>query len=107
MAELSESDLRLNRLRAELAKAAQESQLGATSESFNHDVYMTNEPEWTKVWESFTDERLEETLYHYRWLSVNTPNSYASRIDALIQECQRRGRSEIPERVQARCQQTD
>ena len=63
---------------------------------------MADEPEWTEVWKALTDERLEETLYAYVWLSVNTPNSHASRIAALIQECRRRGRSDIPERVQAR-----
>src|SRR5215469_2790452 len=49
--------------------------------------------EWTEVWKSFTDERLEDALYRYVWLSLNTPNPHASRIDALIQECHRRGRS--------------
>ena len=72
-----------------------------------YDVSMADEPEWTEVWKSLTDERLEETLYHYRWLSLNTPNSHASRIDALIQECQRRGLSDIPERVQARRRQAN
>ena len=68
---------------------------------------MADEPEWTEVWKSFSDERLEVTLYAYAWLWLNTPNSHDSRIDALTQECQRRGRGDIPGRVQARCHQAN
>ena len=56
--------------------------------------------EWALVWASLSDERLEETFYHYLWLAVKTPNSHADRIAQLKSEAQRRGRQDIIVRAQ-------
>ena len=57
--------------------------------------------EWARVWASLSDELLEETLYHYEWLGMHTPNSHAGRIEQIKAEALRRGRPEIIEHVSA------
>jgi hypothetical protein len=46
-----------------------------------------------------SDLELQDALNYFTQLSASLPVAYASRISSLIAEAERRGRSEISERV--------
>jgi hypothetical protein len=46
-----------------------------------------------------TDSELEDRLFKYLWLALNTINPHAGRVAQLIQEAERRGKPEMVERT--------
>jgi hypothetical protein len=59
---------------------------------------MIDDAGWKQVWAEMTDSELEDRLFTYLWLSLNTPNGHAGRIAQLIQEAERRGQPDMVER---------
>jgi len=61
---------------------------------------------WKRVWAEMTNAELEDRLFTYLWLSLNTINAHAGRIAQLIQEAERRGQFGIAERARVRAETT-
>ena len=61
---------------------------------------------WKQVWAEMTDAELEERLFTYLWLSLNTINPHADRVAQLIQEAERRGKPEMVERARMKAEAT-
>jgi hypothetical protein len=49
---------------------------------------------------------LEDRLFTYLWLSLNTINPHADRVAQLIQEAERRGKPEMVERARRKAEAT-
>jgi hypothetical protein len=58
--------------------------------------------EWRRVWAQMTDEELEDRLFTYFWLAMNTPNSQSNRLRELVDEAERRGQAAMVERAKLR-----
>jgi hypothetical protein len=58
--------------------------------------------EWRRVWAQMTDEDLEDRLFMYFWLAMNTPNSQSNRLRELVDEAERRGQAAMMERAKLR-----
>jgi hypothetical protein len=61
---------------------------------------------WKQVWAEMADSELEERLFTYLWLSLNTINPHADRVAQLIQEAERRGKPEMEERARMKAETT-
>ena len=62
--------------------------------------------EWRRVWAEMTDEELEDRLFTYHWLAMNTPNSHGSRLRQLADEAEKRGQAGMVERARLRAAAT-
>ena len=62
--------------------------------------------EWRRVWAQMTDEDLEDRLFMYFWLAMNTPNSQSNRLRELVDEAERRGQAAMVERAKLRAANT-
>ena len=60
--------------------------------------------EWRRIWAEMTDEELEDRLFTYYWLAMNTPNSHGARLRQLADEAERRGQPAMVERAKLRAQ---
>ena len=49
-----------------------------------------------------TDEELEDGLFTYFWLAMETPNSNSNRLRDLVHEAERRGLAAMVERAKLR-----
>ena len=58
--------------------------------------------EWRRVLSQMTDEELEDGLFTYFWLAMNTSNSHSNRLRDLVDEAERRGQAAMVERAKLR-----
>jgi hypothetical protein len=61
----------------------------------------SDDEQWARVWAEMSEPELRDTLRSYMWLAANTPNDHAGRIQQLKAECERRGKADLVESVQA------
>jgi hypothetical protein len=62
--------------------------------------------EWRRVLSQMTDEELEDGLFTYFWLAMNTSNSHSNRLRDLVDEAERRGQAAMVERARLRAANT-
>jgi hypothetical protein len=62
--------------------------------------------DWRRVLAEMTDEELEDGLFTYFWLAMNTPNSHRNRLRDLVDEAERRGLAAMVERARLRAANT-
>jgi hypothetical protein len=62
--------------------------------------------EWRRVWAQMTDKDLEDRLFTYFWLAMNTPNSHSERLREPVDEAERRGQAAMVERAKLRAANT-
>jgi hypothetical protein len=55
--------------------------------------------EWASVWSGMRDEELEDRLFTYVWLALDSPNAHANRVAQLFREAERCGHQEMVERA--------
>jgi hypothetical protein len=58
--------------------------------------------DWQSVLAQMTDEELEDELFTYFLLAMNTPNSHSNRLRELVDEAERRGQAAMVERAKLR-----
>jgi hypothetical protein len=58
--------------------------------------------DWQSVLAQMTDEELEDELFTYLCLAMNTPNSHSNRLRDLVDEAERRGLAAMVERAKLR-----
>jgi hypothetical protein len=70
---------------------------------FGHQVrWVKSFADWQSVLAQMTDEELEDELFTYFWLAMNTPNSHSHRLRDLVDEAERRGLAAMVERAKLR-----
>lgn len=53
------------------------------------------------VWSALSDEGLEKRLRYYLWLSSVVPGAHQGRVEQLVAEAQRRGKTEMVDHAKA------
>ena len=69
---------------------------------FSHQVRWVSFADWQSVLAQMTDEELEDELFTYFWLAMNTPNPHSHRLRELVEEAERRGLAAMVERARLR-----
>jgi hypothetical protein len=62
--------------------------------------------DWQSVLAQMTDEELEDELFRYFLLAINTPNSHSNRLRDLVDEAERRGLTAMVQRARLRAANT-